>query len=163
MSGKCSKNVHFWMSFGYGIHDNFQTYSGHTILSGISAQKVQMIYAIICTVITIFKLYIINNIFTCSSSLLNMSRKVLNVSLLFLHFFIKLIYPFLEILSRIFSCPENVQFDLSEMRLEFFYVQNMSGLHVQYKFQIYSNISGQIPDISMTFSGHSFFIGIDNH
>jgi len=51
--------------------------------------------------------------------------------LLFLHFFIKLIYPFLKTLSRIFSCPENVQFDLSEMRSEFFHVQNISGLHIQ--------------------------------
>ncbi len=51
--------------------------------------------------------------------------------LLFLHLFIKLIYPFLETLSGIFSCPENVQFDLSGMHPEFFHVQNMSSLHAQ--------------------------------
>ena len=50
---------------------------------------------------------------------------------LFLHFFIKLIYPFLEILSKIFSCSENVQFDLFRMHPEFFYIQNMFDLHVQ--------------------------------
>ena len=93
-------------------------------------------------------------------------------------FFIKLIYPFLETLSGIFSCLENVQFDLSGMRPEFFHVQNMFGLHVQIlgmkkfwisyliifwnNFRTYSNISRQISNISMTFFWHSFFIGLKN-
>ncbi|SRR6266540_4504225 len=104
------------MSSGYGIHDNFQKYSGHTILSGISAQKVQMIYAITCTVITDFKLYIIDSIFACSSSLLNTSRKVLNASFVLFTFFYKIN---LSIIARNFfmsgkcqvsfiSCPEYV-------------------------------------------------------
>jgi len=122
--------------------------------------------------VTYFKLYIIDSIFVRSSSLLNISRKVLNVSFALFTFFYKIN---LSIFRNIFSCPENVQFDLSGMRPEFFHVQNMSGLHVQIPdmkkfwisyliifldiFRTYSNISGQIPDISMTFSWHSFFIG----
>ncbi len=126
------ERAHFQMSSGYGIYDNFQTCSEHTILFRISAQKVCHHY----TIITNFKLYIINSIFACSSSLLNILRKVLNVSFALFTFFYKINLSifrnivqnffmsekcsvwFVWDVSRIFSCPEYVWFTYINFRYE---------------------------------------------
>ena len=94
-----------------------------------------------------------------------------------------------QVLSGIFLCPEFVQFKISVIFMSsicpvnfvqnlssIYYVQNLSSLYVQIpdieifsilhlivflnKFRTYSNTAGQIPDISITFSGHFFFIGL---
>ena len=95
--------------------------------------------------------------------------------LIFLHFFIKLIYPFLEILFGIFhvrkmfsliclGCIQN--FFMSRICLVYMYkfqTWKNSGHHIWSFWDIfwtYLNISGQIPDISMMFFWCFFFIGL---
>src|SRR6266498_696543 len=112
--------------------------------------------AITCTVVTNFKLYIIDSIFACSLSLLNTPRKVLNISFALFTFFIKLIYPFLEYCPE-FSIRKNVQ-NMSDLRVQ---ISDMKNFWTPYLifFSFFGTFSGHIRTFSMTFSEHSFFIG----
>src|SRR3954471_24175435 len=62
---------------------------------------------------------VIHTIFASSASLLNMTRKVLNINFVFFAFFEFFIYPFfrnnIQNLSGIFLCPELVSIKLSEI------------------------------------------------
>ena len=70
----------------------------------------------------------IYSIFACSTNLISMTKKVMNVSFVLFAFFYKINLSFfgsnIQNLSGIFSCPEFVQFKLSEFLLCPEFVQN---------------------------------------